>query len=134
MLLDLAQMERWSFLHSSVDLSYPPVILHPSCASGSIPTSTDVSLELNTTKLLDFRLNIRGSTLRNRPLDFKIQLSKVNKFVFCAVTSNFSGLFNNKLEPTKEFEAFAMPMFKEGRLKPLVTKIFPWEQTADAHR
>jgi tumor protein p53-inducible protein 3 len=59
--------------------------------------------------ILRKRLTIRGSTLRNRSIDYKIKL-------------------------TKDFEAFAMSRFAEGKLKPVIYKVFSWEHVADAHR
>jgi putative PIG3 family NAD(P)H quinone oxidoreductase len=71
--------------------------------SGSQIPSCDIAA------ILRKRLNIRGSTLRARSLDYKVKL-------------------------TKEFEAFAMDKFQEGWLKALITKTFSWEHVADAHR
>ena len=35
---------------------------------------------------------------------------------------------------TGEFACFALPRFADGRLKPLVDKVFPLVEVADAHR
>jgi len=58
--------------------------------------------------ILRKRLNIRGSTLRARSIDYKITL-------------------------TKDFAAFALPRFSDGRLKAIIDKVVPWEKVADAH-
>jgi len=55
------------------------------------------------------RLNIMGSTLRARSLDYKIQL-------------------------TKDLKDFAWPLFESGALKPIVDSVFSWTEVADAHR
>lgn len=64
--------------------------------------------EFNMAKLLVKRLSIRGSTLRSRPLDYQIQL-------------------------TKDLEAFALPKLKDGTLRPVIDSVFPLSQAGDAH-
>jgi len=59
--------------------------------------------------LMKKRLTIAGSTLRNRSLKYKIQL-------------------------TKDFAEFSLPRFSKGRLKAIVSRIFPWESVQEAHR
>jgi len=54
------------------------------------------------------RLQIKGSSLRSRSLEYKIRLSK-------------------------EFEQFAMPKFEEHKLKAVVSRVFPIEQVVEAH-
>jgi tumor protein p53-inducible protein 3 len=54
------------------------------------------------------RLQITGTTLRGRPAEYKIRL-------------------------TQEFSEFGLKRLAEGRLKPVIDGIFPWEQVADAH-
>ncbi len=58
--------------------------------------------------LMQKRARIEGSTLRNRPLDYKIRL-------------------------TEAFSQYALPRLADGRLKPVVDKIFNWEDVARAH-
>lgn len=60
-------------------------------------------------KILTKRLMLIGSTLRSRPPDYQIML-------------------------TKEFAALALPLFPEGTLKPVVDKVFNWHMVSDAHR
>ena len=55
------------------------------------------------------RVTIAGSTLRNRSLEYKINL-------------------------TREFANFALPLFIEKKLVPIIDKVFPWEAAAEAHR
>lgn len=65
--------------------------------------------EIDLRKLLTKRLRIIGSTLRSRPLEEKIAL-------------------------TRRFEAEVLPGFSDGSLKPVVDSIFPLEHAAEAHR
>ncbi|MDF9801121.1 tumor protein p53-inducible protein 3 [Catalinimonas alkaloidigena] len=64
--------------------------------------------ELNLLKLLSKRLQITASTLRSRSLEYQIQL-------------------------TKDFSAFALPLFEKGILKPVVDSMYSWKEVADAH-
>jgi putative PIG3 family NAD(P)H quinone oxidoreductase len=59
--------------------------------------------------LMKKRVTIAGSTLRNRSLEYKINL-------------------------TREFANFALPLFIEKKLVPIIDKVFPWEAAAEAHR
>jgi len=59
--------------------------------------------------ILRKRLRITGSTLRARSLDYKIRL-------------------------TRDFRLFAWEDFASGKLKPVVDKIFHWQDVAEAHR
>lgn len=63
----------------------------------------------NLSSLMRKRIKLIGSTLRVRSLDYKIRL-------------------------TQDFAAFALPRFADGRLKPVVDRIFPWEKVSEAHR
>eukprot|EP01116_Phalansterium_solitarium_P010303 TRINITY_DN2494_c0_g1_i2.p1 TRINITY_DN2494_c0_g1~~TRINITY_DN2494_c0_g1_i2.p1 ORF type:complete len:395 (+),score=132.08 TRINITY_DN2494_c0_g1_i2:42-1187(+) len=54
------------------------------------------------------RLTIKGSTLRARSLDYKAEL-------------------------TRDFAAFALPRFADGRLKPVVDSVFDWKDVRKAH-
>jgi NADPH:quinone reductase-like Zn-dependent oxidoreductase len=55
------------------------------------------------------RVTITGSTLRNRKLEYKINL-------------------------TQEFTQFALPLLREKKLLAIIDKVFPWEAAAEAHR
>jgi putative PIG3 family NAD(P)H quinone oxidoreductase len=59
-------------------------------------------------KILSKRLSIIGSTLRSRSLEYQIQL-------------------------TQDFVAFALPRFKDGRLKPIIDRVLDWNQVKEAH-
>jgi putative PIG3 family NAD(P)H quinone oxidoreductase len=59
--------------------------------------------------LMKKRMTITGSTLRNRTLEYKISL-------------------------TQEFAKFAIPLFSEKKLLPIIDKVFPWQAVADSHR
>lgn len=55
------------------------------------------------------RLTVTGSTLRNRSEEYKINL-------------------------TREFAHFALPLFRDKSLRAVIDKIFPWEAVAEAHQ
>lgn len=55
------------------------------------------------------RLTVMGSTLRNRSKEYKINL-------------------------TREFAYFALPLFRNKSLKAVIDRIFPWEAVAEAHQ
>ena len=59
--------------------------------------------------ILAKRLRIAGTTLRSRSLSYKKDL-------------------------TREFASFALPLFVSGELKPVIDRIFPWEEVKEAHR
>lgn len=63
----------------------------------------------NLLKLLSKRLQITASTLRSRSLDYQMQL-------------------------TTDFAAFALPLFEEKKLKPIIDRIYSWEQIIEAHQ
>lgn len=65
--------------------------------------------QLNILPVLRKRLQVMGSTLRARPLEYKAALSQ--------------GLFR-----------FAWPLFEQGKLKPVIDTVFDWHDVADAHR
>jgi tumor protein p53-inducible protein 3 len=65
--------------------------------------------EFDLRKILTKRLSIIGSTLRSRPLDYQIKL-------------------------TKEFSNFALNKLANGTLKPIIDSIFKWEKVSEAHR
>jgi len=60
-------------------------------------------------KILTKRLQVMGSTLRSRTKDYQIKL-------------------------TEDLAKFALPLFKEGKLKPVIDSIYSWEDAAEAHR
>jgi tumor protein p53-inducible protein 3 len=54
------------------------------------------------------RLQVSGTTLRGRSVEYKIRL-------------------------TREFAEFAMPRFADRRLQPVIDGVYPWERVAEAH-
>ncbi|MEJ2536362.1 MAG: NAD(P)H-quinone oxidoreductase [Calditrichia bacterium] len=58
--------------------------------------------------LMSKRIRLIGSTLRNRSLEYKINL-------------------------TRDFSAFGLSRFASGKLKPVIDKIYPWEAVKEAH-
>lgn len=60
-------------------------------------------------KILTKRLQVIGSTLRSRTKEYQIKL-------------------------TEDMSRFALPLFKEGKLKPVVDSVYSWEDVAEAHR
>jgi tumor protein p53-inducible protein 3 len=64
---------------------------------------------VNLRLILVKRLKVMGSTLRARDLDYRAGL-------------------------TADFSERWLPLFAEGRLKPVIDTIYPWEQAAEAHR
>ncbi|MGA8942414.1 MAG: NAD(P)H-quinone oxidoreductase [Thermoactinomyces sp.] len=59
--------------------------------------------------VLNKRLQITGTTLRNRSLDYKIKLSH-------------------------EFASFALPRLEKGEIRPVIDREFPFEQVREAHK
>ena len=59
--------------------------------------------------LLKKRLTVTGSTLRNRTIAYKIDL-------------------------TTEFSEHTRDLFSSGRLKPVIDKVYDWTDTEAAHR
>ncbi len=55
------------------------------------------------------RASVAGTTLRARGLGYKIRL-------------------------TREFSDWSIPRFADGRLRPVIDRVFRWEAAADAHR
>jgi putative PIG3 family NAD(P)H quinone oxidoreductase len=64
---------------------------------------------LNIAPVLRKRLQIIGSTLRARDLEYKIRLSS-------------------------DLQLFAWPLFANGQLRPVIDKVFDWSEVAEAHR
>lgn len=67
------------------------------------------SSDLTIGNILRKRLKIQGSTLRNRDLAYKTQL-------------------------TRDFQSFAWDAIQAGRIKPVIDEVLDWTQIADAHR
>ncbi|MCL6494255.1 MAG: NAD(P)H-quinone oxidoreductase [Ignavibacterium sp.] len=65
--------------------------------------------EFDVRQILTKRLKIIGSTLRSRPLDYQIKL-------------------------TKEFKEFALDKIASGRIKPVIDKIYDWKDVVQAHK
>ena len=64
--------------------------------------------DINLMNILFKRLKIMGSTLRARSLNYKIGL-------------------------TQDFQALAMPLFRNGNLKPVIDSEFDWKEVIEAH-
>lgn len=65
--------------------------------------------KLNLGMILAKRLQVKGTTLRSRSLSYKKEL-------------------------TQDFVRDAIPLFADGRLRPVIDRVFPWTEVADAHR
>ncbi len=65
--------------------------------------------EFDLRALMGKRIQLTGSTLRNRSGQYKAAL-------------------------TADFAAFALPLFRDGRLKAVVDKVFPWKEASQAHK
>lgn len=65
--------------------------------------------DVNLRNILARRLSIHGSTLRSRNIDYQISL-------------------------TKSFKEYALEKFKNGNLKPVIDKIYSWENVQEAHQ
>lgn len=65
--------------------------------------------ELDLGVVMAKRLRLSGSTLRPRPIEEKIALST-------------------------DFERRILPLFAAGTLRPVLDRVLPWEQAAEAHR
>lgn len=63
----------------------------------------------NLAPILRKRLQIHGSTLRNRSLSYKIRL-------------------------TQALQTFAWPRFQSGQIRPVVDRVLPWQEVVAAHR
>jgi tumor protein p53-inducible protein 3 len=64
--------------------------------------------EIDLRKIIGKRLTISGSTLRSRHLEYQIRL-------------------------TQEFADYGMHLFESGKLKPVVDKVFNWNDVPKAH-
>jgi tumor protein p53-inducible protein 3 len=65
--------------------------------------------DVNLTDILMRRLRIVGTALRSRSVEDKIKL-------------------------TREFSEFALPRFADGRLQPVIDRVFDWQDVREAHR
>ncbi len=65
--------------------------------------------EVRLSSLLRKRLTVRGSTLRNRPLAYKIAL-------------------------TQDFQAKNLDLLEQGRLQPVIDSFFDWTEAEKAHQ
>jgi NADPH2:quinone reductase len=74
-----------------------------------IATQGGVSAKVNLLRIMQKRLTLTGSTLRNRPVAFKAELARA-------------------------LEEAVWPVIGQSRYKPLIDKIFALEDAADAHR
>lgn len=84
-------------------------LLHEDGRLVQINAMEGAKVELNLLKLMQKRITVTGSTLRGRDLSFKAEL-------------------------THEIETNILPLLEEGELRPLLTKIFPFEEVIEAHR
>ena len=64
--------------------------------------------EVRLGQILAKRIQVIGSTLRSRSREFKAKL-------------------------IAEFAAFALPRFRDGRLRPVIDRVYDWREAADAH-
>lgn len=69
----------------------------------------NICKQLKLSKILNKRLQIIGTTLRSRTDEYKVQLSR-------------------------EFSSFALPLFREEKLRPVIDKIFPITEVQAAHQ
>jgi putative PIG3 family NAD(P)H quinone oxidoreductase len=74
-----------------------------------VGTMGGATLEVDLGALMGKRLQVRGTTLRARPLEEKVAL-------------------------TQAFARRWLPLFASGRLRPVIDRVFPLEAVADAHR
>ena len=65
--------------------------------------------EVDLRKVLGKRLNIMGTTLRARSIDYQVEL-------------------------TQDFAEFALPLFANGTIKPVIDSEYDWQEAAEAHR
>ncbi|PZN06853.1 MULTISPECIES: NAD(P)H-quinone oxidoreductase [Thermaerobacter] len=60
-------------------------------------------------RLMGKRLQVTGTTLRSRSLEYKVQL-------------------------TREFAVRVLPKLARGAIRPVIDRVFPWDQVREAHR
>ena len=75
----------------------------------SIAVQGGVKAEINIAQIMQRRLTLTGSTLRSRSVGFKTLLAK-------------------------EIEREVWPSVAEGKLKPVIDRVFPLDEAAEAHR
>jgi len=73
-----------------------------------IATLGGAKAEINLQEIMRRRLTITGSTLRPRPVEFKARIAR-------------------------ELKERVWPLIEEGRIKPVIFRVFPAAQAADAH-
>ena len=100
-ILDCVGADYWQQNINSLALDGKLIII--SAMSGGVVE------KINLYEILRRRLQIIGTTLRNRPLDYKIAL-------------------------TKEFADFALPRFEDHRLVPVIDKVIPWQEVEQGHK
>jgi len=69
---------------------------------------TTLTTGIDLSPILRKRLKVEGSTLRSRTVDYKAEL-------------------------TKEFCNFAMSKLASGAIKPIISKVFNWNELCQAH-
>lgn len=74
-----------------------------------IATLSGASAEINLQKILSKRLRLQGTTLRSRAIEQKMTL-------------------------TQKFAKAILPLFADGRLKPLIDRRFELQEIVEAHR
>jgi NADPH2:quinone reductase len=74
-----------------------------------VGTLGGAALEINLGVIMGKRLRIQGTVLRARPLEEKIGL-------------------------TQQFRRHVLPLLADGRIRPVVDRVFPLEGVAEAHR
>ena len=74
-----------------------------------ISTLAGPTTQIDLRQIMQKRLTLTGSTLRNRPVAFKAELARA-------------------LEET------VWPIIKQGRYKPVIDRIFPLEEVVEAHQ
>src|SRR5690606_20691170 len=70
---------------------------------------SSITSDIDLSKILKKRIQIIGSTLRNRSLEYQIEL-------------------------TREFYHYSKERFERKKLKPIIGKVFDWQEVQEAHR
>ena len=100
-ILDCVGVNYWQSNINSLALDGRLIII--ASMSGSLVE------KVNLAEILKRRLQIIGTTLRNRSLEYKIRL-------------------------TQEFAEFALSRFFNNQLTPVIDQIFPWQEVNQAHQ
>ena len=82
---------------------------HHETSSMAMPTAPRSNASRTPQRVAIVSLTVTGTTLRRTPLPRKIAL-------------------------TQAFAEFALPRFERGELRPVVDRVYPIEQAAEAHR